>query len=378
MASRVGRAEVLQWLRTAGRSLPCRMLSSMRPLILALLAALLFGMSAPASKVLLAGIQPLQLAGLLYLGAALGVLPWALRGRRMRRARLDATNLRRLAGAVVFGGVLGPVFLLLALQRASAGSVSLLLNLEIVATAVVGVTFFREHLGKGGSLGIASILGGGILLSSWGGHPGLVAGALASAACACWGLDNNLTALIDGLSPAETTLWKGLVAGFTNLVLGLALAPLEASPPTIAAAIAVGMFSYGASIVLYITAAQQIGAARSQAAFASAPFVGAALSVAFLREPFGLIEIGAGLLFAIGVLLSFLDRHEHIHVHEVLVHSHAHRHDDGHHDHDHPGLAPELRHAHMHHHDPKAHSHRHVSDLHHRHVHGPGTKRLPD
>jgi drug/metabolite transporter (DMT)-like permease len=343
----------------------------MPPLLRALLAAVLFGASAPASKIMLAGIEPLQLAGLLYLGAALGVAPWALRARRVRRARLSGTNRRRLATAVIFGGVLGPVLLLSALQRAAAGSVSLLLNLEIVATAVVGVAFFREHLGKSGWLGMASILGGGILISSGGGTPGLVAGVLAAAACACWGVDNNVTALIDGLSPAETTFWKGLVAGSTNLVLGLLLAPLPASPASIPAAIAVGMFGYGASIALYISAAQQIGATRSQAAFASAPFAGAALSFALLREPFTSAEILAGLLFALGVYLSFLDRHEHEHTHEECSHTHSHGHDDGHHGHDHVGLPRGTVHAHEHEHAHArgTHTHRHLPDLHHRHGH---------
>ncbi len=270
---------------------------------------------------------------------------------------------------MVFGGVLGPFFLLMALNRAAAGSVSLLLNLEIVATAVLGVALFSEYLGKRGWFGIASIVAGGVLLSSEGGTPGLIAGAFAALACACWGVDNNVTALIDGWSPAETTFWKGLVAGSTSLLFGLWLAPLDARPGTIAATIVVGMLAYGASIVMYITAAQQIGAARSQAAFACAPFVGASLSVVWFSEPFGPTQIMAGGLFALGVLLSFLDRHEHAHEHEELVHLHEHRHDDGHHDHDHPGLPPGIRHSHEHQHRRTSHSHRHLPDLHHRHSH---------
>jgi drug/metabolite transporter (DMT)-like permease len=343
---------------------------SRSPLVLALVAAALFGMSAPASKALLASLQPMQLAGLLYLGAAIGVAPSAQRARRSRRSRLSATNRRRLIGAVVFGGVLGPVFLLLALQRESAASVSLLLNLEVVATALLGVAFFRESLGRSAWLGIAAIVVGGVLLSYQAGAPGFVAGGLAAAACACWGLDNNLTALIDGLSPAETTMWKGLVAGSTNLLIGLVLAPLNASLVTVLVAIGVGVLCYGASIVLYITAAQQTGASRSQAAFATAPFVGAALSVVWLKEPFDGAHVVAGILFAVGVLLSFLDRHEHVHVHEALVHSHAHGHDDGHHDHEHQGLPAGTRHSHEHTHRPTTHSHRHLPDLHHRHRHG--------
>ncbi len=345
------------------------MIASMSPVVLVLLAAALFGASAPASKALLAGIPPVQLAGLLYLGAALGVSPWSFRARV---ARLNSANTFRLAAAVLFGGVLGPVFLLLALQRARAGSVSLLLNFEIVATALVGVVFFREQLGRVGWLGVAAILSGGVLISSERTAPDLVAVALAVAACVCWGIDNNVTALIDGLTPTATTFWKGLVAGSTNLLIGFALAPPVASTISIASALLVGVFSYGASIALYITAAQQVGATRSQAAFATAPFLGAALSFVAFGDPIGASEIVAGGLFACGVVLSFLDRHAHLHVHEERVHLHSHRHDDGHHDHEHAGLEPGTRHTHEHRHAQVAHSHRHLPDLHHRHRHGPG------
>lgn len=342
----------------------------MPPLILALAAAILFGASTPASKALLSGLTPFQLAGLLYLGAGLGVTPLVVRERgRKKRSPLNPVTRRRLAGSVVFGGVLAPVLLLFALRVASAGSVSLLLNLEMVATAMLGVMFFREHLGRMGWLGVAATVGAGALLSFEGGPPGLIAGALAASACLCWGLDNNLTALIDGMSPAETTLWKGGVAGVTNLLLGIILAPMTAQPGVLGAALLVGMLSYGASIVLYITAAQQLGAARSQVAFASAPFAGALLSFVFLKDPFGMPEIAAGFLLAIGVCLSFLDRHEHVHTHDEFEHLHAHRHDDAHHNHEHPGLPPGTRHAHAHRHERLTHIHRHLPDLHHRHGH---------
>ena len=129
----------------------------MRPLILALAAAILFGASTPASQALLAGLTPFQLAGLLYLGAGLGVAPLVVRERsRKPRARLNVATRRRLAGSVIFGGILAPVLLLFALRVASAGAVSLLLNLEMVATAVLGVMLFREHLGKMGWVGVAA------------------------------------------------------------------------------------------------------------------------------------------------------------------------------------------------------------------------------
>ena len=162
---------------------------------------------------------------------------------------------------------------------------SLLLNLEMVATAVLGVIVFGEHLGRGGWMGVAGVVLAGAILAGEGGWPGLVAALLVAAACLCWGLDNHLTALIDGITPAHSSLWKGAVAGATNLAIGFLSAPLQAVPLIVVTALVVGALSYGASIALYIASAQRIGATRAQAAFASAPFVGAALSFGLLGEP---------------------------------------------------------------------------------------------
>ena len=104
---------------------------------------------------------------------------------------------------MLFGGVLAPVLFLAALRLTLAGSVSLLLNLEMVATAVLGVALFREHLGRLGWLGVSGVVAAGALVAGAGGWPGLMAALLMAAACTCWGLDNNLTALIDGVTPAR-------------------------------------------------------------------------------------------------------------------------------------------------------------------------------
>lgn len=344
----------------------------MQPLILALLAALLFGASTPASKVLLGEFSPFQLAGLLYLGAALGTAPSAWKDWRGKRgSRIDRKSLWRLAGAVFFGGVVGPVLVLLALRSSTSASIALLLNLEIAATAVLGVLFFREHIGGWGWAGIAIGFGAGMLLFSTGGVPGIWAGVLVAAACAAWGLDNHLTALIDGLTPAQATTWKGLVAGATNLTIGLALEALEGSGLHVLLALGLGTLSYGASIVLYVLSAQHLGATRAQVAFSSAPFLGAALSFALLGEPLLWRHLAAAPLLLVGIALLFFDRHEHEHTHADLEHVHSHRHDDGHHDHEHPGLPPSTRHTHAHRHGASRHTHRHLSDLHHRHPHRP-------
>ena len=339
-------------------------------LLLALVSALLFGASTPASKLLLASLEPFQLAGLLYLGAALGMIPVvALQHRRDTRARLDVLNAARLSGAVLFGGVIGPVLLLIALRFTLSGSVSLLLNLEMAATAVLGVAFFREHLDRAGWFGVAGVVGAGALVAGNGGWPGFAGAALTATACVCWAIDNHLTALIDGITPARSTLVKGFVAGAVNLSIGLAASPLDATSGTIAAALAVGALCYGASIALYIVAAQELGATRAQAVFASAPFVGAALAFAFLGEPIRFIFVAAAALLVPSVAALFASRHAHIHAHGRVAHTHGHRHDDGHHLHLHPSQATSLRHTHAHDHDPLTHAHPHWPDVHHRHDH---------
>ncbi len=339
-------------------------------LILALGAALLFGASTPASKLLLESFSPFQLAGLLYLGAALGMAPVvAVERRGGARAALDRANRVRLAGAVLFGGVLGPVLLLFGLRLTLAGSVSLLLNLEMVATAVLGALVFREHLGARGWLGVGGVVAAGAILAEGGGWPGLLAALLVAAACLCWGLDNHLTALIDGISPAHSTFLKGSVAGVVNLAIGAATDEVTGSTLLGVAALGVGALSYGASISLYIASAQQLGATRAQAVFASAPFVGAALSLALLAEPLGARHAIAAPLLAASIALLFGSEHAHAHVHEALEHLHSHRHDDGHHLHRHESLPASTRHTHRHRHERLEHAHPHWPDLHHRHPH---------
>jgi drug/metabolite transporter (DMT)-like permease len=340
-----------------------------RPLLVALIAALLFGASIPASKRLLERLAPLELAGWLYLGAAAGTLPVVVRRRRERTAPVDARTLRRLAGAIVLGGIVGPVLVLLALRVSSGGSVGLLLNFEMVATALLGALLFQEHLGRAGAAGVAFAIGAGTLLSFAGGPPAWSSGLLVVGACIAWGFDNQLSAIIDGLSPWEIVFWKGLVAGGTNLLLARLQAPWTLATASVLAALLVGVFSYGASITLYVISSHALGATRAQSVFATAPFFGAALSFLLLGESLTGRHLAAGASFALGIALLLLDRHAHRHSHEALVHMHSHRHDDGHHDHRHPGQPDSLRHTHAHLHEKLTHSHAHLPDLHHRHRH---------
>lgn len=337
------------------------------PLAWCAAAAALFGASPPLAKALLARIDPIQLAGLLYLGAAAAVLPFSLRGGSPARVR-QPRHLAYLAGAVLSGGVAGPLLLLAALRVERSASVSLWLNLEAVATALLAWLFFREHLGRRAVLALVAVVAGGVVLAAPDSMAGARGAALVLCACVAWGVDNNLTALIDGLTPAQCTLVKGGVAGAINLGIGLAAG---APPPAGAAlaALAVGGLGYGLSIALYIRGAQELGAIRAQLVFASAPIAGLAVAWTALGEPVLPVQLAAAVLIGAGIALLARSEHEHEHDHHAITHSHSHRHDDGHHHHVHPGLPAGTRHTHEHEHEPVTHRHPHVPDLHHRHNH---------
>lgn len=340
----------------------------MQGIALALVSAALFGASTPLAKALLAELGPFTLAGLLYLGAALAMTPVLVR-EQTPHGKLDTSNRWRLTGAIGAGGLVAPLLLLAALRLADAASVALLLNLELAATAVLGVALFGEHLTRRGWLGAAGVVAAGAVVSWGGGWPGWAAAALVAGACSCWALDNHWTALIDGMPPARSTCWKGGAAGSINLALGLWLESPSAGAVW-AAAVSVGALCYGVSLALYISAAQSLGATRAQACFACAPFLGAGLAWLWLGEPLTAAHAAGAALLALSVALLLASRHGHAHVHDALEHVHAHRHDDAHHRHAHAGLAPDVRHTHWHRHEPLAHAHPHWPDLHHRHPHG--------
>lgn len=318
----------------------------------------------------MASLPPYQLAGLFYIGAAIAVAPSVFRGEPLRLPwTLPRANSIRLMVALLCGGVAGPLFLLFGLRLASAASVSMWLTLEAVFTTLLAFFLFKEHLGRWGWLGVAGATVAAAMLSLGEGAMGIQAGLLVSMACLCWALDNNLTAVVDGISPSQITLWKGIVAGIINMTIGLLLQPQSMQLPNMLAALVVGACCYGLSITLYIVAAQGLGAARSQIIFASSPFWGVLLAAFCLHEPISAVQIYAGAIFIAALSVLFRDKHSHLHVHEPTSHLHMHSHDDGHHNHNHEGLPASTRHSHWHEHERMEHSHPHWPDLHHRHDH---------
>lgn len=347
-----------------------------KPLIFIIISASLFGISLPFAKLLVKDIPPVALAGLLYLGAfaGLSLYSFVIKKRRTgldkKAAPLERTDLPWLAGAILAGGIIGPISLMIGLTLVSGFSASLLLNLEGVATAMIAVVFFKENAGKHLWLGLISMTIAGVFLS-WDPHLGkfhILGPSLVIFAMVCWGIDNNLTHNISDKDPIQIAQIKGVVAGLISLSCALMLGMKIALNHRILLALLLGSFSYGISLVLFIKALEGLGSSRTGAFFSFAPFVGAIASLVILREWIGWIMFPAAAFMIIGVWLIVSERHSHRHFHKAITHTHSHHHKDRHHEHQHARSIHEP-HTHKHTHPEITHIHVHWPDTHHRHDH---------
>src|SRR5262245_41167954 len=343
----------------------------------ALFAGVLFGAGTPLSKLLLGVLDPLLLAGLLYLGAGIVAGLFLLVRPRdagsPNRHSLARTERLALAGAVLCGGVAAPIVMMYGLAVTPAGTASLLLNFEAAATTLVAAVAFHEAIGRRVWLAIALITTAACFLAwrseaAWGvslGATGIVA------ACLLWGIDNNLTRMISGRDAMTIVCVKGWGAGIFSLALSLVLGAELPGIKSWAAAIVLGSVSYGLSIALFVRALRSLGAARTGALFGVAPFVGALVAWVFLAESPSAAALASFPLMAIGAFLLLTESHRHPHHHAKMEHEHSHRHDDGHHDHAHegPDVPAGVVHSHRHRHVAVTHDHPHAPDLHHRHRH---------
>lgn len=339
----------------------------------ALAAAALFGGSTPLVKLLVGEMPTLQLAGLLYIGSGLGLFVIRLlRDRGWKSDGMTAGEWRWLAGAILFGGILGPILLVFGLAYTDAGAGSLMLNLEAVFTAVLAWVIFKENASRRIVVGMFLIVIGSAVLAWPAGtaEASNAFGLLAiAAACLCWGIDNNLTRHVSGSDALFIAGAKGLAAGAVNTSLAFMLGASLPAWSTAGAAMAVGLAGYGLSLVFFVLALRELGTARTGAYFSTAPFIGATIAILFLGEPAPSSFWLAVCLMGIGVWLHLSERHEHVHAHESMEHSHSHIHDE-HHQHAHhfdwDGREP---HVHLHLHEAMSHKHPHYPDIHHRHGH---------
>ena len=343
----------------------------MRPnlgsILQALLAALFFGASAPLSKLLLGDVPPVLMAAFLYLGSGIGIsLVKLFQGltSNQREAGIKPPDVKWLAGAIISGGILAPIILMISLQNTPASTASLLLNFEGVATTLIALFFFRESISRRALAAIFVITLASIFLSTnFAGGFGFSLGALGVIlACILWGVDNNFTRSISAKDPLTIVAWKGLVAGTFSLILGLSLDQQLPPLATILSILALGFVSYGLSTMLFIYAMRGLGAARTSALYGTAPLAGVLLSFIIFRDPITLLFIFAAALMAAGALLLANEEHAHFHIHMPVVHEHRHRHDEFH-EHD----TTDVAHSHEHEHPHAEHEHGHMPDIHHRH-----------
>ena len=276
---------------------------------LAMASALLFGASTPAAKAIIAGVNPIMLAGLLYLGSGCGIAIGRLFAPKSDSTKLKPADLPWLAATVLFGGALGPALLMLGLTTTTGAAASLLLTLEGVFTAVLAWVVFKESFNRRIGIGMLAIFIGAVILALRGpGGQAAITGALAvTAACLCWAIDNNCTSKISHVEAPVLASIKGIAAGVANVGLALVVGAHFPTLPTVGSAFVIGLLGYGLSLILFVLALREIGAARTGAYYSTAPFIGAVVGLLFLREQFNIALIIAGALMAFGVWLHLTE-----------------------------------------------------------------------
>jgi drug/metabolite transporter (DMT)-like permease len=333
--------------------------------------AALFGLSAPITLRLLAGSGTLLIAGLLYAGAAIALsVTRRLRGPSVAEAPIRRGDWPLLGAVTLFGGVVGPILLVVGLRRLTPDAASLLLNLEAPATMILGVWLFGEHLGRRGLTAASFIVAGAVVLTIGPArvHPDPFGALAIAGACLAWGLDNNLSQRLSARDPIRVAQLKALGACVPVLILALLIREPVGPLANLVAVLVVGAAGYGLSITLDLHALRLLGATHEAAVFATAPFVGAVFAIVVLGAPLTMSVVVAAVIMAAGLALLLTARHHHAHAHLPIRHEHRHIHDDGHHHHDHdPPVVG--AHSHAHTHTPITHDHEHLPDAHHRHPH---------
>jgi len=277
---------------------------------LAILAALLYGFSTPISKLLLVELSPFLLAALLYLGAGIGMLivnlVQVLFKTKKVEAKLTKKELPFVLG-MIFLDILAPVLLMFGLGMTTSANASLLNNFEIVATSMIALVIFKEVIGRKMWIAIGLVFIASVLLSFE--HLSAFSFSLGSllvlGASISWGLENNFTRKLSIKDPLLIVVIKGLGSGVGSLSIAYFTNMLDGSFQFIIYALMLGFFAYGMSIYFYITAQRTLGAARTSAYYAAAPFIGVILSWVFLGEKITLIFGIALIIMVVGAYLAF-------------------------------------------------------------------------
>ena len=337
--------------------------------ILAILAAALYAINIPLSKILLETVAPTMMAAFLYLGAGAGLWIYGLvTGDKEKTEPLTRSELPYTIGMVLLD-IAAPILLMLGLQRCGSANASLLNNFEIAATSAIAFFVFREQLSRRLTLAVALVTLASAILSFEGESAFRfdVGSALVLGAACCWGLENNCTRMLSNKSSVQITTIKGTFSGLGSLIVALTLGEKLPSWIYMAAVLLLGFVAYGLSINFYIRAQANLGAAKTSAYYSVAPFLGVIFGMAFLGERPG-VQFYLGLaVMTIATVLMVKDTIELQHTHEhTHVHDHLHRHGQQVHSHEHTHVHS---HTHIHGTDEKRHDHSHGDIPEHDHSH---------
>ena len=256
--------------------------------LFAVSAAALYAINVPFSKLLMPHASPVMMAGILYLGAGLGLILFSL-FRRLAGKSDNASPLTRrelhYTIAMVLLDIAAPILLMTGITMTSSASVSLLNNFEIVATSLIALVIFGEFISAKLWAAIGLVVVSSVILTWEPGEISLNAGSLlVLGACVCWGFENNCTRMISGKSTVEIVTIKGIFSGMGGVITGFIAGEHLPSLPIILSILLLGFVSYGLSICFYIRAQRDLGAAKTSAYYSIAPFLGVAFSMVLLGE----------------------------------------------------------------------------------------------
>lgn len=342
-------------------------------ILMAVGAAAVYGLSAPISKLLLKELSPTFIAALLYLGAGLGMLivniVKSILVKEQKEAKVTKNEMPYIV-TMVFLDILAPILLIVGLSMTTSSNTSLLNNFEIVATSLIALLIFKESISKRMWVAIALITLSTIILSfeGVGAFSFSIGSVFVISACICWGIENNCTRKLSLKDPLQIVVIKGIGSGSGALLIAIVVNGISNNIFYILCALLLGFIAYGFGIFMYIMAQRELGAARTSAYYATAPFIGVITSWILLNEGITITFLVALAVMLLGAYFATTEKHKHTHLHTQETHDHMHNHFDGHHNHTH-GNDFSGEHSHMHTHQETSHEHDHLPDLHHRHSH---------
>ena len=282
-----------------------------KAILMAILAAALYSINSPISKLLLKDVTPTMLASFLYLGAGIGLLITGiiikLCKKDIKETSLTKKDLPFTIGMILLD-IAAPIFLMMGLNYTTAANASLLNNFEIVATSIIALFFFKEYISKKLWFAIILVTTSSVILSFEISSLSFSIGSIfVLLACICWGMENNCTRMLSSKNPMQIVVFKGVFSGLGSYIIALILGERIPDIIFIIIALSVGFVSYGLSIFFYIYAQRDLGAAKTSAYYAIAPFIGAFLSLIIFRQLPSITFIVALFIMAIGAYFASTD-----------------------------------------------------------------------